>query len=63
MFKIKYIKKHNEVQMKKEGKKMQKLSNFLNKKSCKFFKAKWLAMNLIINGDQIFSNHARFIKN
>ncbi len=33
--------------------KMHMLSNYFGKESCKFFKAKQLAKNLIINSDQI----------
>jgi hypothetical protein len=50
MFKINYIKKHNEMEVGKKGNKMQESSNSLSKKSCKVFKVKQLVKNLIING-------------
>jgi hypothetical protein len=50
MFKINYIKKHNEMEVGKKGNKMWESSNFLSKKSCKLFKAKQIVKNLIING-------------
>lgn len=46
-------KTHNEMQGKKEENKMQEISNFQNKDSCKFFKVNQLVKMLIINGDQI----------
>jgi hypothetical protein len=54
MFRIKYIFKKMKCKRGKEGKKMQKPSNFLNKKNRKFFNIKQFAKNLIINGDQVF---------
>lgn len=40
LFRINYIKKHNEMEVGKKGNKMRESSKNLSKKSCKLFKAK-----------------------